>query len=175
MGAGIKKFSQSCLWRASFLIFATVGTSNKSFERFIKAVDNLAATISEEIIIQLGVVNYIPNNAKYFNFCSPSQMASLMDQANIIISHAGFGIIGECISKKKRLILIPREKKFNEAVDNQVELAEYLARTTKGILCIRNASHLKLAFDQINNIAPDYQFTNRIPELIQNFIDRRLS
>ena len=156
------------------MIFATVGTSDKSFERFIKAVDDLAATISEEIIIQRGFATYIPKNAKYFNFCPPTQMTSLIYQANIIISHAGFGIIGECISKKKRLILIPREKKFNEAVDNQVELAEYLAQTTKGILCIRDVNQLKSAFDQIDKITPDYQFVNRIPELIQNFIDRRL-
>jgi UDP-N-acetylglucosamine transferase subunit ALG13 len=79
------------------LIFATVGTCHKSFDRFIRAIDHLATKLSEEVIIQIGISNYVPENAKYFNFCNYKKMSELIEQANTIIAHAGFGIIGECI------------------------------------------------------------------------------
>lgn len=157
------------------MIFATVGSSQTPFDRLVKAVDDLATIITETVIIQSGVSHYRPLQAQYFDFCDSDQMASFLRDANVVIAHAGFGVITDCIRLKKPMILIPREHQFGDAEGIQVELAEYLAQNTRGIVCIRDVKNLPQALSQINKINPLYQFTNQIPELIQNFIDRRLS
>jgi len=174
MGAGAEKFSKSEIRGTPDLIFVTVGTCDKPFDRLIKAVDDLTVRLSEEVVIQIGVSKYLPKNATCFGFCSPQQMESLIDQANLIIAHAGFGNIGQCIKKQKRIILVPRERRFGDAIDNQVELAEYLARRSRGIICLRDINRLPEALTEIKNITPCYQFTNRIPELVHDFLNRKL-
>lgn len=167
------QFSKGEIRGTPDLIFVTVGTCDKSFDRLIKAVDDLAARLSEEVVIQIGISKYLPQNATYFGFCPPHEMESLIDRADLIIAHAGFGNIGQCISKQKRIILVPREKRFDDAIDNQVELAEYLAERSRGIICLRDVAKLSEAFIEIKNITPCYQFTNHIPELVHDFLNRK--
>ena len=153
------------------MIFATVGSSSTPFDRLVKAVDKLASQISEKVMIQKGVSQFKTETAQSFDFCSPGTMAQWITGANIVISHAGFGIIAECIRMNKRLVLIPREHRFGDAEGNQVELAEYLAEKTRGITCVRNVENLQKAVNQIQGINPHYQFTNNIPGMIQKFLE----
>jgi len=145
-----------------------------SFDRLIKQVDQLALTIAQKFIIQKGFSPYVPKNADYFDFESRENMLELINSAEIVITHAGFGIMGDCIKSHKRIIVVPREKKYNESVNPQLELAEYLATTTTGIICVREVDQLRTAIIQALKITPNYQFTNNIPQLIQNFIDRKM-
>ena len=156
------------------MIFATVGSSQTPFDRLVKAVDHLAEKLTEPVIIQRGASRYKPMKAQYFDFCDSFKMAELLQEADVVVAHAGFGVVTDCIRLKKPMILIPREHRFGDAEGIQVELAEYLAQNNNGILCIREVKNLSSALNQVKNINPDYKFTNRIPELIQNFIDRRL-
>lgn len=156
------------------MIFATVGTCDKPFDRLIQAVDKLAAEIADEVVLQIGVSTCIPRYATHFAFCPPQRMVSLIEQADLVIAHAGFGNIGQCLQRQKRLILIPRERRFGDAIDNQVELAEYLARKHAGIICLWDVARLPEALDEIKKITPCYQFTNHIPELVHDFLNRRL-
>jgi len=172
--SSFEKLSQRSLRKTIILIFATVGSSKTPFDRLVKAVDGLASIISEQVIVQLGASNYQPRAASYFKYCDSEKIASFIKEANIVISHAGFGIIADCIRMNKRLILIPREQRFGDAEGNQVELAEYLAKNSDGIICIRDVNKLQAALIQVQNTTPCYQFTNKIPEMVQSFIDRRL-
>jgi len=156
------------------LIFATVGSSNTSFDRLVKAVDEIAEQQTEEVIIQIGAAKILPRLATYFRFCDSEKMTALIARANVVICHAGFGIIADCIGMNKRLILIPREHRFGDAEGNQVELAEYIAQRSIGIICIRDVSKLPDALEQVRSLTPNYQFTTRIPRMIQNFIDRKM-
>lgn len=157
------------------MIFVTVGTSELSFDRLIKQVDAEAKLTDEKFIIQKGFSPYIPKYAEYFDFDGRDKMLDLIKKAEIVITHAGFGILGDCIKQNKRIIVVPREKKYNESVNPQFELAEYLAKTITGIIYIRDVKKLGNAINQIMTVTPSYHFTNKIPELIQNFIDQRLS
>ena len=174
MEASFEKLSQSQVWGTANLIFATVGSSKTPFDRLVKAVDDIAKQVSEEVVIQIGAAKISPRFATYFDYCDSDKMASLIELANIVISHAGFGIIADCIRMSKRLVLIPREHCFRDAEGNQVELAEYIAENSKGIICIRDVTRLPDVLDQVKKITPNYQFTTRIPNMIQNFIDRKL-
>lgn len=154
------------------MIFVSAGTQNRPFNRLIKAVDKLAPSVDEEIIAQTGITTYIPKHIRHCQYYSYGQMISFIDEANLIISHAGFGIIGDSIRKNKPLILVPREEKFGESVDKQVELAEYLAEDNKSILCVRDVDFLMEAILKVRVNKPYYDYNCDIPSLIDNFIDK---
>ncbi|MFZ5516800.1 MAG: glycosyltransferase [Candidatus Zhuqueibacterota bacterium] len=154
------------------MIFVSVGTNTLPFDRLVKEADSIAKESDETFFIQRGHSPYKPVHAKYFDFCEPQNMIHYIEEAEIVISHAGFGIIGDCIVRNKRLILVPREYEYGEAVDKQLELAEYLANTEQSIICVRDVAKLKNAITQIRNIQPKYKFETKIPETVRDFVNK---
>ena len=152
------------------MIFVSVGTLEKPFNRLIKAVDEIADIVVDKIIIQTGYSTYIPEKCEHFDFCEHEKILAYIKTADIIISHSGFGIIGNAIKLGKPMILVPREIKYGEAVDKQYELAEYLATQNKSILCVRDVHLLPAAIDKGRNIQVDYNYNTIIPDLIEEYI-----
>lgn len=156
------------------MIFVSVGTNTKPFNRLIEGVDRVANEIDEEIMIQTGHSTYIPEKCKYFKFCDNKDMLSHIQNASVIIAHTGFGVIGDSIKYNKPMILVPRELKYSEAVDKQYELAEYLADQHESIICVRDMSLLLGAIDIIRTVTVHYDYRTKIPDLIDDFIAQNL-
>lgn len=102
------------------MIFVTVGTHEQPFNRLIKKVDQLKAQnkITDEVFIQIGYSTYLPQNCQYEKFISPAKMQALINQASVIITHGGPSSFIEVISQGKTPIVVPRQEKFNEHVNN---------------------------------------------------------
>jgi len=154
------------------LIFVSVGTLNKPFNRLLEGIDLIANKIGDEIIAQIGYSTYIPKRYRFFRFCEHDEMLSHIQSARFVICQAGFGIIGNCIRLKKPMILVPREIRYGEAIDKQYELAEYLASKHRAILCIRDISKLADAIERIEGVQVDYDYKTDIPAIIKNFISQ---
>jgi UDP-N-acetylglucosamine transferase subunit ALG13 len=152
------------------LIFVSVGTPEKPFNRLIEGVDKIADIVGEKILAQIGFATYIPKRIEFFKFCPQEKMLSYIKAASLVISQAGFGIIGNSINFQKPIILVPREIKYGEAIDKQYELAEYLASQNKSILCIRDISLLSNAVKEIRKVHAQYNYKTIIPSLINDFI-----
>ena len=109
------------------MIFVTVGTHYQGFERLIQKMDKIAAEIDDEVIMQTGYTKYEPRNAKWFKFMEYDEILNIYKKADIIVSHAGAGTLLDAMSFEKRVIVVPRLKKFDEHIDDQqLELAEAL-------------------------------------------------
>ena len=116
------------------MIFVTVGTSKKSFNRLIKKVDELIEKkeINEDVIMQIGHSTYIPKNAKWFRFTSYKEMKEFNKKARLVITHGGVGSILTALFFGKTVIAVPRMKKYDEHVDDhQLELVKELDRQGK--------------------------------------------
>lgn len=134
------------------MIFVTVGTHYKGFERLIKEMDNIAEGIDEEVIMQIGATEYRPKNGSYFDFADDNTIMDLFRKARIIISHAGAGTILSALALEKPLVLVPRLKEFFEAVDNQqLELTEILSLQKKAI-AVYNINDLEKALKDSGNL-----------------------
>lgn len=107
------------------MIFASLGTHNVPFTRMAKAVDDFAATSSEEVIIQTGYTKYDYKHAKHFDFCTKAEMQEYMDHADILILQGGWGAISEAISQGKRCIAIPRIERVEHSHD-QIQIVRKL-------------------------------------------------
>jgi len=105
-------------------IFVNVGTTYP-FDRLTRKMDFIAKNKKYEIFLQIGKSNYSPKNCKYKDFFDDVNFQKMLNWADIVVSHAGVGSILEVIGTKKKLILIPRMKKFEEAVDDhQIEICK---------------------------------------------------
>ncbi|OQX63347.1 MAG: hypothetical protein B5M56_03325 [Desulfococcus sp. 4484_241] len=106
------------------MIFVTVGVS-KPFDRLIKKMDQLAASYREPIIMQTGCQGYKPRNARYFETLNHKDYLAYLQQADLVISHAGTGTTMDLILHQKRCILVPRMAKYGEHInDHQLEHVE---------------------------------------------------
>ena len=108
------------------MIFVTVGTHEQPFNRLIKEVDRLKkeGIITDEVFIQTGFSTYEPQYCDWKNIISYSEMEDYMNRADIIITHGGPATFMGAIAKGKKPIVVPRQEKFGEHVnDHQLDFA----------------------------------------------------
>lgn len=107
------------------MIFATCGSSHLPFERFMRA---LAAVPADQLVVQHGPATP-PPAARSIPFLPFAEMVELIEQADLVISHAGVGSIICAVRAGHTPIVFPRLQRHGETVDDhQVELARALER-----------------------------------------------
>ena len=125
-------FSKSHLWWTSNMIFVTVGNPTQGFRRLLDAVDRLGGEgfFNEEmVLIQSGNnAGFCPTNCKHEPFLAMEDFARKVNEAELIISHAGAGTLLHVIQAGKVPVVMPRQMRHGEHVDDhQVELTKVLA------------------------------------------------
>jgi len=157
------------------LILVTLGTQNNSFYRLLeeiqKNIDN--GKIKEDVIVQKGYTKFESNDMKLLNEVSPDEFEKLIEKADLIITHGGVGSIITAITKGKKVIAIPRLKKYKEHVnDHQVEIIESF--NEKGyIIGLHDINELSDALEKAKDFKPQKykKNTGKILKLVENFID----
>lgn len=107
------------------MIFVTVGTQDKQFTRLIRGVENAVITgkITDEVIVQAGNTNYESDYLKILNYVPFEEFNKYLAASDIIITHGGVGSILNALKLKKKVIAIPRLKKFGEHInDHQLQV-----------------------------------------------------
>lgn len=104
------------------MIFVTLGSQKFQFNRLLKAIDE-QLTVHKEIFAQIGYSDYKPQNYRYKEFLDRDEFSNVMDKADIVITHGGTGAIIGAIKKGKKVIAVPRLRKYGEHVDDhQIQL-----------------------------------------------------
>ena len=107
------------------MIFLTVG-SMFPFDRLVQSVDEMLRDrlIDETIVAQIGNGRYEPRQMAFYRFLDKFELDKRIDDATMLIGHAGAGTIGLALERKKPILVVPRLKKYNEHVnDHQVATA----------------------------------------------------
>jgi UDP-N-acetylglucosamine transferase subunit ALG13 len=107
-------------------IFVTVGFESYPFDRLLKAIDEGVerGAIAGEVSIQDGHSGYRVLCGRSYPFLEFEEVAARLDDADIVVGHAGVGTMLLCLAHGKIPILMPRESRYHEHVDNhQVEFA----------------------------------------------------
>lgn len=109
------------------MIFSSFGNAPaaQSFTRMAEAVDNLGASIDEQILVQTGNTDYEFNHVKTVKFLEHDDMLKIMQEASLVILQGGWGTISEAILLKKKIVSIPR-KVGQECKHPQEEIVRYL-------------------------------------------------
>lgn len=125
------------------MILVTVGSQKFQFNRLLKKIDELIdnKVIKDDVFAQIGVSDYKPKNYNYVEFMTQDEFNQKIEDANIIITHAGTGVIVNAVKKGKKVIGVPRLVKYEEHVDDhQIQLIQ--------------------EFESLNFIEPSYEIEN---------------
>ncbi|MFH1751952.1 MAG: PssE/Cps14G family polysaccharide biosynthesis glycosyltransferase [archaeon] len=134
-----------------FLIFVAVGTHPQQFNRLLEKVDELVAVkkITEKVFAQTGYTDLEPKNFNFKKFTSLKEFEELIARADIVITHGGEGVIGTALQYNKKIIIVPRLKKFGEHTnDHQLELTKAIERE-KRALTVYDIEDLEKALKEI--------------------------
>jgi UDP-N-acetylglucosamine transferase subunit ALG13 len=102
------------------MILVTLGSSHYPFDRLLRALDGIA--LDEELVVQHGPSAIRPAGARCVPFVPALELAELVREARVVVTHAGVGTIVLALTNGKRPVVVPRLKAFGEAVDDhQVE------------------------------------------------------
>ncbi len=106
------------------MIFVTIGSAPQDFSRLIKKIDELAAGVKEEFVVQLGFTRYKPARAKWFDFVAYEEARRYFSDAKVIVGHASAGPLMHAREFRKPLVIFPRNGTLHEHIDNhQMETA----------------------------------------------------
>ncbi|CYU55363.1 TPA: multidrug MFS transporter [Streptococcus suis] len=128
------------------MIFVTVGTHEQPFNRLIEEVDRLKkeGIITDDVFIQTGFSTYEPQWCDWKGIISYSNMEDYMTNADIIVTHGGPATFMGAIANGKKPIVVPRQEKFGEHVnDHQVEFAEVVKNRLGTIFTVTDISKLE--------------------------------
>lgn len=157
------------------MIFVMLGTQNNSFHRLLEELDRLIDSniIKEEIIVQAGYTKYKSKNMKIYDFIAKDEMQKLQDQADFIITHGGVGSIIGSIEKGKKVIAVPRLKKYGEHVnDHQIDIVQSFNQLGY-LIGIEDLSQLQIALQRLDEFKPKEYIRNtgNVINIIENFIE----
>ncbi|MCQ4803757.1 glycosyltransferase [Holdemanella sp. MSK.7.32] len=127
------------------MIFVTVGTHEQPFNRLVQEIDNLKrdGVITENVIIQTGYSTYEPKYCQWDKFIPYKQMIKNVEDARIVITHGGPASFIMPLQIGKTPIVVPRQKKFDEHVnDHQVEFARNVAQRMGTIIPVEDINEL---------------------------------
>ena len=136
------------------------GTQDKEFPRLLSEVERLIeiGKINDKVIAQIGYTKFetkLPKSKmRIIEFTTPKQIQKLIKDSNFIITHGGVATIIEGINNGKKVIAVPRLKKYKEHVnDHQLQIIENF-NDSGYIIGIKDLSELEDALNRVREFIP---------------------
>jgi UDP-N-acetylglucosamine transferase subunit ALG13 len=120
------------------MIFVVLGTQKFQFDRLLAEIDRLVetGTIQEEVFIQRGHSNYTGTNCGSESFLTYEDFQRCVEKCDLMITHSGVASIISGLKHGKPVIVVPRQVKFGEHVDDhQIQIAESFMEQNFVLLC----------------------------------------
>lgn len=150
------------------MIFVTVGTHEQGFDRLVKEIDRLKGEgiIQEDVIIQKGYTEYEPQHCESYKLIDYDKLQQYLTEARIIITHGGPASFIAPLSIGKTPIVVPRQKEFNEHVNNhQVEFVKQVVERNNSLIPVYDIKDLEdkiVNYEQIvKDMGDNYTSNNR--------------
>lgn len=157
------------------MILVMLGTQNNSFHRLLeevqKNIDN--GNIKEEVVVQKGYTKFESKDMTLFDEIPLDEIKKWIKKADLIITHGGVGSIITSITQGKKVIAVPRLKKYNEHVnDHQIDIIDSF-NDNGYIIGIHEVSELGEAIKKAQTFIPKQyeQNTGNIIKIVEDYID----
>ena len=111
------------------MIFGVVGTHEARMDRLVRTLDGWAATHPDEtVVLQAGSAAGEVRHATAVAYASEEQIQQWLNEADLVVTHGGPSLLLALVDRGKRPIVMPRERRYGEHVDDhQVAFARFLA------------------------------------------------
>jgi len=164
------------------MIFVTVGTHEQSFDRLIIYIDDLKRKqiITEDVIMQIGVSSYRPKFCEWDLILPYKKMMEYTNNARLIITHGGPSSFLPAIQMGKIPVVVPRQKRFNEHVnDHQLEFSRKVSQRFGNILLVENIDDLEYVIKHYDTLADgkicmeinnNEDFCNKLERIVEDLM-----
>lgn len=157
------------------MILVLLGTQNNSFKRLLEAIQHNIdkKVITDEVIVQAGFTKFESKDMKILDLIDKEELSKLQDEADLIITHGGVGSIISSLKKGKKVIVVPRLKKYDEHVNNhQLQIARRFEQEGY-VKCAINLKNLEKVIKSMNKFIPmKYESDeSNVVNIIENYID----
>jgi UDP-N-acetylglucosamine transferase subunit ALG13 len=148
------------------MIFVTVGTTD--FDLLVQAMDEVAPSLGEEIVAQIGRGKYEPRNMRFVRLV-PS-LEPYYRKASLIVSHGGMATLMEAASLGKPLLAVSNPELYDR---HQDDLLGYMERQGHLLWC-RDLNQLEAELRRIRAMTfRAYEVPpTRIHVVIQEYLNR---
>ena len=158
------------------MILVLLGTQNNSFKRLLEEIDKLVeiGIIKEKIIVQAGhtKLKKYNENIEILDFMPNEKIQELTKEAKYIITHGGVASIVASIRAGKKVIAVPRLKRYNEHVnDHQLEIVE-LFNKKEYLIGLEDVEQLEEAYKKIESFKPIKYISDnkKLLNMVEDFI-----
>ena len=134
------------------MIFAAFGNAPHPFIRLAAALDEYAATICEEVIVQCGNTHFDFMHAKATDFFTQNEFQFHLKTASVVVLQGGWGGISEASDMSCKIVVVPRKNgiEHNHDQDQLVRKLEQMGV----VLAVYDISELAASIDS----AKSHQF-----------------
>ena len=162
------------------MIFVTVGTQDKEFRRLLEEVERLikCGKINEPVVAQIGNTKFSTDlessKMQLIEFTTPREVDALIENASFIITHGGVATIIEGLNRGKKIIAVPRLKKYKEHVnDHQLQIIENFGESGF-IIGLQGVEELENALEIVDGFVPEKYVSNneRFVGLLEERIEK---
>lgn len=158
------------------MILVLLGTQNNDFHRLLSEIEKNIndGIIKQKVIVQAGFTKYNSEKMKIFSLISKDELCKLVEKADLVITHAGIGSIEMALEKGKKVIAVPRKKKYGEHVNDHQQDIEKKFNDNGFLIGIDDVCDLKKAIIKSENFYPKKYVKNckQMINIIKTYIDK---
>ena len=174
-GCELRKYFLSCRGkRDKEMIFVTVGTHEQQFNRLVEYMDKWAAEHDENVIMQTGYSTYEPKHCEWDKLFPYQKMVEMVNEARVVITHGGPSSFIMPLQIGKTPIVVPRQYKYNEHVNNhQVKFCKEVESRMGTIVVVEDIEKLGgviESYDEIkkegNNTINNAKFCEELDSIV---------
>jgi beta-1,4-N-acetylglucosaminyltransferase len=122
------------------MIFVTIGSTD--FDPLIVKMDELAPNLGDDVVMQVGLGEYVPKNGQFFRFAQ--SLDDYYARANLVVAHGGLGTIVEVLERGKKLVCVVNPATYDR---HQEHLLGLFSAQNNLIWC-KELEHLAEAIQQ---------------------------
>ena len=157
------------------MIFLTVGTV-LPFDRLVRAVDQAIemGLITAPVFAQIGCTGLRPRHMEWTPALGKSDFDRKIAEATFVIGHAGMGSMMIALERRKRLLVMPRRRRYGEHVnDHQVASARRFAELGC-VLAAYDSDELPARLREIESFVPAFppSQTDQVAQRITQFLQQ---
>ncbi len=158
------------------MIFVILGTQKQQFSRVLDMIENSSILKDEEVIVQAGHTKFESKFMKIYDFFSLEEMTEYIKNSDYVITHGGVGSIIDSLTLEKKVIAVPRLKKYVEHVDDhQIEICEKL-KEEGNIETLKDGDNIDETIEKLkSNTYKKYVSENLYIQKIENVIEELLN
>ena len=152
------------------MIFVTVGTGGQGMEfpRLVHEMDRVAGTLNQDVLIQLGTLDYVPRHARCVKFLPFNEAMRMFREADLVVAHCGAGTVLNALRFGKPTVVVPRriDAREHDRDDHQLQLASRL-NGMEGVRVVHDIRELEGAIRSLLDTGARPGLSERRSQLIE--------